>query len=442
MLLAVVAAHRAQRGAVQAGGEHVARAVDEVVRLVHEQRQVGPLLEHALDARGRIKRIVVVAHDDVGDLRKRQRELERAYVMAHGRLLHRGAIPHLRAQHLRKGIRQAVEKAARARAVRRVAAPLRAHGADLFARGQLQHARLRAARVKVRRRRKRQRPARRARGQVEDLVRMARGQRLERGEERRRGLAGACRRLRQQPPAVADGDEHIARKQALSLAKRRIGERERAERPVALPPPAQQRLLPARIGLDQRRKCLRERLRLLRLREAVQHAPLPVGIHHVHARAGQAARRAEHVRIAGRLRPVRGQRIRQRRAVPELDLLHTGQAVRLEHAVRAARDLQAQRVRPVDAQRQRHLRLVSAQVFARLALARAMGAAALQHALPVRGRAGQVLAVQRKLHQRPDRYVQFLHTLSSWGAFQPGTPGISRPRFSHYNIRAIMVPFL
>ena len=251
-LLAVLRAKLAQGGAVCLRGEHVARAVDEVVRLVHQQRHVAALQKYALNARYRVKGVVVIAHDDVRDLRKRKGELEGADAVLPGGFLDCLAIPKLPAHQRFYRLRQTDVKALRHRAVFRVAAPLRAQRADLLLGGQLQRAHAGAALCKAAQGRERQRAARRARGEIKDLVRMARRQRLERGKERGRGLPRTGGRLREQPPALADGDEHIPRKGALARAKAVVREGKGGERRISLPSPGKEHALPSGVGLDQR----------------------------------------------------------------------------------------------------------------------------------------------------------------------------------------------
>ncbi|MNV19571.1 hypothetical protein D3C71_1104420 [compost metagenome] len=204
------AAGLGQGGGVQLGGEHLAAALHQVVRLVHQQRRA-PLvgLGQAVQQTAQVKVVVVVAHHHIGPAGQLLAQVVGADVVLQGDLTHTGlqqgwggtAFAHGGHGCCARG-RQPVVKAPGQRARLPVTGLVRVF-TGLVARHQLQHAQgqRRCAVGQARQRIQRHLPPRGFGGQKEHLVDVLRWRCLEQWEQRAHGLANARGRLGQQAAA-------------------------------------------------------------------------------------------------------------------------------------------------------------------------------------------------------------------------------------------------
>jgi hypothetical protein len=237
------APQRPQCALLQLGRVHVARALDQVVRLVHQHGHAPAIhLREGKQQRAGVEPVVVVAHHHIGPARQLLRQVVGTDLVLQGHGTHALARQQARAGSVHRRLArrgQAVVEAARQRAGLAVAG-LVGVLAGLVARDEFQHAqrRLGQARAQALQCVQRQLAPGRLGGQIEHLVQPAAGAAgirrhgAQQREQRAHGLADAGGRLRHQAAARAGGAVHRLGQFALAGAEGRHRKGQRAQRLV------------------------------------------------------------------------------------------------------------------------------------------------------------------------------------------------------------------
>ena len=318
-----LAHHRAQLAdapALDAAGEHIPHAAEQVVRLVDEQGHIGAPVEDALDVYRRVKGIVVVADGQVGDLRQGQAELKGADVVPIRHPPDGFRRPVVLLHDLLNGRAVPQEMPLRPGAEVRVAHGLL--GALLVLGVEGQRPQVQGLAMHPRHSLQGALALGGAGGEVIHLRGESLPQRLQRREQRCHAFARASGHTGKQPPLQPDGRVHLHRHVPLPGAVAIIGELQSVKRGIPRPPVTAQHPHPANVGQQQ---AVEPPAAFLGREQRVELPPqdaLAIHIGHPDQHLRQRPLLAKHMPIAHRLRLMRRERLQRRLLVlPQLDLL-------------------------------------------------------------------------------------------------------------------------
>jgi hypothetical protein len=253
-----------ERPALQLRGVHAARAFQQVVRFVHEHGDAPAGVLHGGEEEGAaVEVVVVVAHDHVAPVGHFLREEIGAHRVLQRDLPQRLPVEPAGLCGFCPGGGQAVVEALGERAGIAVAGAVGVL-ADLLARREFEHARLRAIRCTAfaqhPQRIERHRAAGGLGGEEEDLVQLARRAGLEERKDGGQRLADARGRLRHEAAPAGGGAVDGFGQFALAGAKGLVRERELRQRPVERAVVVGFLLRPRGVAIAQRLEVLAQRV--------------------------------------------------------------------------------------------------------------------------------------------------------------------------------------